>query len=135
MDLRGVLYRSDGRYDLGLYFTKTKAGIASCVAISDKFFAGRSERSGVTSEQEKGIVMQQIEASKKKAKEPVQISASGSEPVSNDVPSQRSIDQITLEINFYKAQTAQNIIEIGKRLIEAKQQLQHAQTYPQDTLQ
>lgn len=52
MDLRGVLYRSDGRYDLGLYFTKTKAGIASCAAISDKFFAGGKERPGMTVEQD-----------------------------------------------------------------------------------
>ncbi len=130
MDLRGVLYRSDGRYDLGLYFTKTKAGIASCVAISDKFFAGGSDRPGVTFEQERIIVLHQIEASKKKAKDPVQISASGSGPVSNGAQNQRSIDQITLEINFYKAQTAQNIIEIGKRLIEAKQRLQHGEWLP-----
>ncbi|TQI66749.1 DUF3102 domain-containing protein [Clostridium sp. KNHs216] len=130
MDLRGVLYRSDGRYDLGLYFTKTKAGIASCVAISDKFFAGGSDRPGMTVEQERTIVLQQIETSKKKAKDPVRISASGSGPVSNGAQNQRSIDQITLEINFYKAQTAQNIIEIGKRLIEAKQQLQHGEWLP-----
>lgn len=58
------------------------------------------------------------------------MSASESEPVSNDIQGQRSIDQITLEINFYKAQTAQNIIEIGKRLIEAKQQLQHGEWLP-----
>lgn len=38
---------------------------------------------------------------------------------------QRTISAITAEINYYKAQTAQNIIEIGKRLIEAKKQLPH----------
>ena len=130
MDLRGVLYRSDGRYDLGLYFTKTKAGVASCVAISDKFFAGGKERPEITVEREKKIVLLQIEHSKEKAKAPVPAPTSGSEPVSNDVQSRSSIDQITLEINFYKAQTAQNIIEIGKRLIEAKQQLQHGEWLP-----
>lgn len=34
---------------------------------------------------------------------------------------------IEAEINFYKQQTATGIIEIGKRLIEAKQQLQHGE--------
>lgn len=49
----------------------------------------------------------------------------------------RSIEQITAEINFYKAQTAQNVIEIGKRLTEAKQQLQHGDWLPwlQDKVQ
>lgn len=38
---------------------------------------------------------------------------------------QRPLSQIEAEINILKVQTAQNIIEIGKRLIEAKEQLQH----------
>ena len=42
----------------------------------------------------------------------------------------KSIEQITVEINFYKKQTAQNIIEIGKRLIEAKKQLKHGEWLP-----
>lgn len=130
MDLRGTLYRSDGRYDLGLYFTKTKAGIASSIAVSDKFFAGGTERPGMTAEQEEKIVLLQIEESKKKAKSPVAMAAPGNAAVSNGVQNQRSIDQITVEINFYKQQTAQNIIEIGKRLIEAKQQLQHGEWLP-----
>lgn len=37
----------------------------------------------------------------------------------------RSLEVIEAEINFYKQQTATGIIEIGKRLIEAKEQLQH----------
>ena len=37
----------------------------------------------------------------------------------------RTVEQIAVEINFYKAQTVQNIIEIGKRLIEAKERLPH----------
>ncbi len=131
MDLRGTLYRPDGRYDLGLYFTKTKAGIASNIAISDKFFAGGTERPGITPEQEKQLVLQQIRQSKQNAKSaPAQLTSPVDGPVSNGVQDQRSIDQITLEINFYKAQTAQNIIEIGKRLIEAKQQLQHGEWLP-----
>ena len=39
----------------------------------------------------------------------------------------RPIQQIETEINILKVQTAQNIIEIGKRLIEAKSQLQHGE--------
>ena len=130
MDFRPACFGADGRYELTLYFTKTKAGIASSVAVSDKFFAGGSERPGMTDEKEREIVLLQIEESKKKTKDPVQITAPGSEPVANGIQGQRSIDQITLEINFYKAQTAQNIIEIGKRLIEAKQQLQHGEWLP-----
>jgi vacuolar-type H+-ATPase subunit I/STV1 len=37
----------------------------------------------------------------------------------------RPIEVIESEINFYKSQTASGIIEIGKRLIEAKTQLPH----------
>ena len=37
------------------------------------------------------------------------------------------IKQIELEINFYKEQTAKNIIEIGKRLIQAKEMLPHGE--------
>lgn len=39
----------------------------------------------------------------------------------------RTLDLITAEINYYKQQTVQNIIEIGKRLIEAKDRLQHGE--------
>jgi len=39
----------------------------------------------------------------------------------------RPIEVIETEINFYKQQTATGIIEIGKRLIEAKAQLQHGE--------
>ncbi len=38
-----------------------------------------------------------------------------------------NIDQLTTEILVYKQQTAQNIIEIGKRLIAAKEQLPHGE--------
>jgi Predicted transcriptional regulators len=40
---------------------------------------------------------------------------------------QRSLEIIEAEINFYKQQTAISIIEIGKRLIEAKSQLKHGE--------
>ncbi len=39
----------------------------------------------------------------------------------------RPLEIIETEINFYKQQTATGIIEIGKRLIEAKAQLEHGQ--------
>lgn len=39
----------------------------------------------------------------------------------------RNITDVTAEIRFYKAQTVQNIIEIGKRLNEAKALLEHGQ--------
>ncbi|MFA6075025.1 MAG: DUF3102 domain-containing protein [Negativicutes bacterium] len=41
-----------------------------------------------------------------------------------------SIDQTTAEILILKAQTAQNIVEIGKRLIAVKQTLAHGEWYP-----
>ena len=39
----------------------------------------------------------------------------------------QKIDQLTTEILIYKQQTAQNIIEIGKRLIEVKASLAHGE--------
>lgn len=39
----------------------------------------------------------------------------------------RPLGVIETEINFYKQQTATGMIEIGKRLIEAKSQLEHGQ--------
>jgi hypothetical protein len=129
MDLRGTLYRPDGRFDLTLYFSKTKAGIASYCAISDKFFAGGSTRPDMPEEQEKEIVLRKIRESIEAAKNPQQ-AAMTEHSVSDSISVDRNIEQITLEINFYKAQTAQNIIEIGRRLLEAKQKLQHGEWLP-----
>ena len=39
----------------------------------------------------------------------------------------RPLEQIESEIDFYKGQFANNTIEIGKRLIEAKSQLAHGE--------
>ena len=36
-----------------------------------------------------------------------------------------NLPQLELEIKFYLGQTAQNIIEVGKRLIQAKSLVQH----------
>ena len=45
----------------------------------------------------------------------------------NDLIEKRSIDTITAEIQFYKQQAGVSILEIGKRLIEAKDQLSHGE--------
>ena len=38
-----------------------------------------------------------------------------------------TLNQITLEVKFYLSQTAQNIIEVGKRLMQAKEMLPHGE--------
>ena len=38
-----------------------------------------------------------------------------------------TLPQLEVEIKFYLGQTAQNIIEVGKRLIQAKSLVQHGQ--------
>ena len=38
-----------------------------------------------------------------------------------------SLDQLTLEVKFYLGQTAQNVIEVGKRLAQAKGMLPHGE--------
>lgn len=43
------------------------------------------------------------------------------------LPPDRTITDITAEIRFYKVQTVQSVIEIGKRLTEAKGMLEHGQ--------
>ena len=45
----------------------------------------------------------------------------------NELTEKRNIDTITAEIQFYKQQAGVSILEIGKRLIEAKDQLSHGE--------
>ena len=56
--------------------------------------------------------------------------AAAEETAAPQLPTERTIDQITVEINWYKQQTVQNIIEIGRRLIEAKAMLPHGTWMP-----
>lgn len=42
-------------------------------------------------------------------------------------PPAPTLDQLTLEVKFYLGQTAQNIIEVGKRLAQAKEMLPHGE--------
>lgn len=48
----------------------------------------------------------------------------------NELTEKRSIDTITAEIQIYKQQAGVAILEIGKRLIEAKEQLGHGEWLP-----
>lgn len=50
--------------------------------------------------------------------------------VLDELLAQRDIDIITEEINFYKQQAGMAILEIGKRLAEAKSQLSHGEWLP-----
>ena len=45
----------------------------------------------------------------------------------NDKALAPTLDQLTVEVKFYLGQVAQNIIEVGKRLIQAKALLPHGE--------
>lgn len=119
-------------------FTKNKKGLAAKTELFQKFF----DKNGIAKdtlgpEGDKEKILQQIlihqVIARKKAKEETVMAItypiSSATACSPDVapPSDRTITDITAEIRFYKAQTVQSVIEIGKRLTEAKGMLEHGQ--------
>lgn len=48
-------------------------------------------------------------------------------PVEKSAAEEPTIDQLTVEVKFYLGQIGQNIIEVGKRLIQAKELLQYGE--------
>lgn len=61
-------YGDDGRFKLTIYPAQNNKGIAAKQTIFDKFFSPDGSRKDVTSEQEKEIVLKQIEKAKEEAK-------------------------------------------------------------------
>ena len=45
----------------------------------------------------------------------------------NEVTPATTLNQLTLEVKFYLNQMGQNIIEVGKRLVQAKEKLPHGE--------
>ena len=137
---------SFGRRVYSFGFTKNKKGLAAKTKLFQRFF----DDSGIAKdtrgpEEDKEKILKQIETAKTAA----QKTSEEEPPVAFTYPTPsettnlpeiapatnfqkapttcRTIADVTAEIRFYKAQTVQSVIEIGKRLTEAKGMLEHGQ--------
>jgi hypothetical protein len=137
---------SFGRRMYSFGFTKNKKGLAAKTKLFQRFF----DDSGIAKdtrgpEEDKEKILKQIETAKTAA----QKTSEEEQPVAITYPTPsettsfpeiapatnfqkapttgRTIADVTAEIRFYKAQTVQSVIEIGKRLTEAKGMLEHGQ--------
>lgn len=135
-----------GRRVYSFGFTKNKKGLAAKTKLFQRFF----DDSGIAKdthgpEEDKEKILKQIETAKAVAqktseeRQPVAITYPTPSETTNfpeiapatnfqKAPTTgRTIADVTAEIRFYKAQTVQSVIEIGKRLTEAKGMLEHGQ--------
>jgi hypothetical protein len=96
---------ADCRRTLSINCSSNKKGIAAKRELIEKFFPdGNKEcEDFVEKKEEKGVNNL------------------------NELSKVRPLELIEAEINFYKGRTADGIIEIGKRLIEAKEQISHGE--------
>ena len=129
-----------GRRIYSFGFTPNKKGMAAKVQLFQRFFDANGialDTLGPKGDRQK--ILNQIEAAKAAARQTTEEAASVAityptspaelPPVElREAPAPgRTIADVTAEIRFYKAQTVQSVIEIGKRLTEAKGMLEHGQ--------
>lgn len=105
---------SDCRCVISVSCSQNKKGIAAKKKLIEKFFSETSICQDCNNEFDGGCLP------------PVSIEEGQCNNYSKSIPV-RSLQVIETEIKFYKRQTAEGIIEIGNRLIEAKAQLKHGE--------